>query len=117
MSATEELRRLLDERGVEYETNDRMGTFETTWSGFTAYQLTPRTKLIMHPTPEQAIAATLGGGECEDAGTRFNAWVCSECKATLLLMFDDYGDPSYSVDGVADIPRYCPNCGKAVKHG
>lgn len=51
---------------------------------------------------------------CEDAGTRFNAWVCSECDATLLLMFDDYDEPTYSVNGVADVPRYCPNCGAKV---
>lgn len=67
----------------------------------------------------QAIAdelnAALGGEECEDAGTRFNAWVCSKCKATLLLMFDDYDEPTYSVDGVADVPRHCPNCGRKVK--
>lgn len=60
MSATDELRRLLDERGVPYETNDDMGASETRWNGFTAYQLTPNAKLVMHPTPEQAIAATLG---------------------------------------------------------
>lgn len=70
----------------------------------------------------QAIAdelnATLGGGECEDTNERFNAWTCSECKATLLLMFDDYDEPTYSVDGVADVPRFCPNCGKrCVHHG
>ena len=63
----------------------------------------------------KAWFAALGGGECEDANTRFNAWTCSECKATLLLMFDDFGEPTYSVDGVADVPRHCPNCGKAVK--
>jgi rubrerythrin len=51
---------------------------------------------------------------CQDEGTRFNAWVCSECKATLLLLFDDCGEPTYSVDGVADVPRYCPNCGAKV---
>lgn len=68
MSATDELRRLLDERGVPYETNDDMGASETRWNGFTAYQLTPNAKLVMHPTPEQAIAATLGGGvkDCEN---------------------------------------------------
>lgn len=60
MNATEELRRMLDERGEPYTTNDDMGCRETSWRGFTAYQLTPDSKLIMHPTPEQAIAATLG---------------------------------------------------------
>lgn len=55
-----------------------------------------------------------GAGTCKDACNRFNAWVCSECGATLLLMFDDYGEPSYSVDGVADVPHFCPNCGRKV---
>lgn len=60
-SPTERLREMLDERGEPYTTNDHMGAKETSWRGFAAYQLTPSSKLIMHPTPEQAIAATLGG--------------------------------------------------------
>lgn len=59
--------------------------------------------------------AALGSGTCHDKCSRFNAWVCSECGATLLLMFDDYGEPTYSVDGVADVPRFCPNCGRRVE--
>ena len=51
---------------------------------------------------------------CHDTNTRFNAWTCSECKCTLLLVFDDYGEPSLSIDGVADVPKYCPNCGRKV---
>ena len=62
----------------------------------------------------QAVEATLARGTCRDKCSRFNAWVCSECGATVLLMFDDYGEPSYAVDGVADVPRYCPNCGREV---
>lgn len=65
-------------------------------------------------TPERAVSATLGSGTCRDTNKRFNAWQCSECGATLLLMFDDYGEPTYSVDGVADVPRFCPNCGRRV---
>ena len=59
---TELLRKLLDERGVEYETNDHMGACETSWNGFTVTQLSPNANLIMAVTPEQAIAATLGSG-------------------------------------------------------
>lgn len=51
---------------------------------------------------------------CHDANTRFNAWTCSECKCTQLLMFDDYGEPTLSIDGVASVPKYCPNCGAKV---
>ena len=60
MSATDELRRLLDERGVEYETDDRNGLRETIWCGTVVFQLSPTAKMTMIVTPEQAIAATLG---------------------------------------------------------
>ena len=83
MSATDELRRMLDERGVPYETNDDMGASETRWNGFTAYQLTPNAKLVMHPTPEQAIAATLGNHEIVR---------CRDC-----VYFDKYENDEISV--------------------
>lgn len=51
---------------------------------------------------------------CHDSNNRFNAWQCSECGATMLLMFDDFGEPTFSVNGVADVPHYCPNCGAKV---
>ena len=56
----------------------------------------------------------LGRETCHDANTRFDAWTCSVCKCTLLLMFDDYGEPALSVDGVASVPNHCPNCGRRV---
>lgn len=52
---------------------------------------------------------------CHDANTRFNAWTCSECKCTLQLMFDDYGESTLNIDGVASVPNYCPNCGARVE--
>lgn len=128
MTATEELRRLLDERGVEWEADDAQvdgnGTtycvtyvkegYGRTW----VYEEPPNCDLLIsydHDLGvEDAIDATLGRGECHDDNSRFNAWRCSECRATVLLMFDDYGEPSYSVDGVADVPKYCPNCGRRV---
>ena len=82
MSATDELRRLLDERGVEYFTDDDERAYDeparTTWDFvLCGYEMTVtvtefvdidgKTYLEMdfhHAfTPEQAIAATLGGGE------------------------------------------------------
>ena len=68
-SATEELRRLLDERGVEWREGSPN---KTKWTvdgiEFVATNAWPRndetrTKLVMHatyPTPEQAVEATLG---------------------------------------------------------
>jgi hypothetical protein len=83
---------MLDERGVEYETNDSMGASETTWSGFTAYQLTPTAKLIMNPTPEQAIAATLGGGKLTAEQVRkaiFRCGVWDEHNAVISVSRTD----------------------------
>ena len=59
-SATEELRAMLDEAGVEYETDDGEFALETKWNGATAFQLGPNANMLMAVTPAQAIAATLG---------------------------------------------------------
>lgn len=124
MTATEELRRMLDERGVEWEDMSIRPYACTSWRDPDGEPCTalegaddiPNGKLSVQAllTPEQAIVATLGRGTCRDKNRRFNTWECSECGATVLLMFDDFGEPSYCVDGVADVPRYCPNCGRRV---
>ena len=120
MTATEELRALLDERGVEYTIDHGYREFfwdfgESGRARARAIGTSGRVQMIVTGiTPEQAVAATLGRGTCRDSNKRFDAWLCSECGATLLLMFDDCGEPTYSVDGVADVPHYCPNCGRKV---
>ena len=74
MTATDELRRLLDERGVEHEDRDDWGTW---WS----YNGTEACYVMSHGgifflnvksvTPEQAIEATLGGDlQAENAKLR-----------------------------------------------
>lgn len=109
MSATDELRRMLDERGVPYETNDDMGASETRWNGFTAYQLTPNAKLVMHPTPEQAIAATLGSGTCENVNTDGYGFYfeCSECGYSTIVH-----NCAIRLD---ELPKFCPECGCKVR--
>ena len=125
MTATDELRRMMDERGVEWTVPDEVWNQDsiTYWQvgsiKLVAFESENGTlwlncNSVTDLTPEQAIAATLGAGTCHDKCSRFNAWVCSECGATVLLMFDDYDEPSYSVDGVADVPHFCPNCGRRV---
>ena len=99
-SATDELHRLLDERGVEHVDGESMtyindadfipaagGTFDVT---------------LYERTPEQAIDATLGRGTCRiGRGTSGLMHVttghCSECGAEVVK-------PA----------RYCPNCGRKV---
>ena len=133
-TATERLRALLDKRGVKYREWDGTHPITVWHDGQFTYEYmersladgvkphtgevldgTGRLEAVIHVcSPEQAVEATLGRGTCMDKCSRFNAWVCSECGATVLLMFDDYGEPSYSVDGVADVPHYCPSCGRRV---
>ena len=126
MSATDELRRMLDERGVPYETNDDMGASETRWNGFTAYQLTPNAKLVMHPTPEQAIAVTLGnsrvkppcdGGYCPLCGAIERT--CHIVKNSRKYVLSDgrelFDDGCSICNGyVGDGDNYCSNCGARV---
>lgn len=109
MTATDELREMLDECGIEYKADDRNGLRETIWCGMAAFQLSPTAKMTMIVTPEQAIAATLGSGTCELVETdrytnsreTIHVLECSEC-----------GETCEHVNGI--YPR-CPHCGKAVK--
>ena len=112
MSATDELRRLLDERGVEYETNDHLGAYETSWDGFTAMQLTPGAKLMMVFTPEQAIAATLRGGMCHITASSTDG-LCSDNPRQYFELSCGH---TFTLDGL-EPPNYCPNCGAKVIQG
>ena len=99
-TATEVVRRLLDERGVEWTGSDTRTGFIVDGIDWEAYEhvvfgepsglLSVMTAL----TPEQAIDATLGRGTCHVAAFGF----CSECGARM--------------DGIYQ--RYCPNCGRKV---
>lgn len=147
MTATDRLRALLDERGVEnvwkFDGNKMWdsdggccGTiYETQWESpdglrhltFTEYpneERTTRLVIAWHPTPEQAVAATLGvtdatGGRQDGAGT---------CK---VEGFDDgmdegldgewfaYAPPTWHLSCGHEVygserPRYCSTCGRRV---
>lgn len=110
MTATDELRRLLDERGVEYRTH---GMTDRTWfdvDGISWFVIERENGGIaveaMLLTPEQAIEATLGRGECR-IERRQSAWGgftehCSECGADLGC-------------DTRNTQHYCPNCGRKVR--
>lgn len=110
-SATDELRRLLDERGVEWEPSAWDAQHETFYSvengvGFivTEFPEIGRMSLAcdMRITPEQAVEATLGRGTCEVEYV--SDWMGWHCKACDMLW-----------QGLRDQrPRYCPNCGRKV---
>ena len=111
MTATERLRELLDARGVQVVDN----VFGITWDYYSDPHTATdsldgtRTLIVSGLTPEQAIAATLGAGECEmeyggditpDTAKAMGVYFCSEC-----------GSPIYN----DCMPYFCGYCGKAVK--
>ena len=102
MTATDRLRALLDERGVEHYD----GTNGTLWGKdaigyrFSADELTSG-RMSVHmwcETPEQAVEATLGSGTCKLTmdGTD-GCFGCSEC-----------------LENIPPLANYCPNCGRKV---
>lgn len=116
MIATDELRRLLDERGAEWWEEDG----HTLWYGesihhaasaFSSFMFGENDKVHLSAmvTPEQAIAATLGAGTCQVETTE--NWLpaeryhrCNHCGAFFAVL-----------DASGDIPPHCcPNCGRKV---
>lgn len=122
MSATERLRALLDERGVEWMPSVFDPQHETFYSvengvGFivTEFPEIQRMSLAcdMRITPEQAIDATLGPGTCMAVSMRerdkrpylHDELVCSKCGCQLAHEFGHVWQ------------HYCPNCGREVTDG
>lgn len=108
MTATDELRRMLDERGVELRDDSSIyGTRRTVWTAngvtYVAAEVSGRLKVSGYLTPEQAIEATLGRGTCrlEREPDSDRLWWCSSCH-------------SYH-EHVSEFPwEYCPRCGAKV---
>lgn len=119
MTATEELRAMLDERGVEWVRgvyND--GIVE--WEGENgricrAFERNEPLTVdvdILAVTPSQAVEATLGRGECkmqlrDDIRSHAyqDTYECSECGEQVLRE---------TFMGESEPPKYCPNCGAKV---
>jgi len=111
MSATERLRALLTEHGVEWRRTPHYSSEsidnETVFRGdgiewYANDHLNGRLGLRTaryEVTPEQAVAATLGRGTCRDCLGEVEPFECSECHRRLNEM---------------KFPRYCPNCGRRV---
>ncbi len=115
MTATDELRKMLDERGVEWMDDSYAQLWCTVWHGqdgkqwrMTENQSGMLTELkAWKVTPAQAIAATLGAGTCQlkraswDNGTCTWGCICSACDAHL----EHETGIGYN---------FCPNCGRKV---
>lgn len=107
-SATDDLRRLLDERGVEWIGTDfTKPTKGHPTSTSLDEELHDAVFIEYHDgnvlrlfdlTPEQAVEATLGRGTCHDVAIEGEWFECSECGCVRQLLH----------------PHYCPNCGRKV---
>lgn len=118
MTATDELRRMLDERGVEWTPSvfdPQHETFYSTENGVgfivTEFPEIQRMSLAcdMRITPEQAIAATLGSSNCTN-GERTNE-TCRDAAGKQMAFF------ACSVCGASNEhkhPRFCYGCGRKV---
>lgn len=100
MSATDELRRMLDERGVEWTYGDGTVSFSDGkhWCHAWAYNDDTMCVSMGYFTPEQAVAATLGAGTCKLTMNGTNGcFGCSEC-----------------LENIPPLANFCPNCGRKV---
>lgn len=110
MSATERLRKLLNERGVKYDADDttlsdgdvsqvtywQSRGIEWSTDGRDEYLAFDAVQLI---TPEEAITATLGSGTCHLVPYNENYATCSECGISLPRTHGGWW-------------FYCPGCGR-----
>ena len=108
MTPTDKLRALLDERGIEHDDNDAntevTGVRITRWKNGGKRDVryeewrNGTTRLDAgNVSPEQAIAATVGGGTCHKKW-RNGYGFCSECGCNIT----------------GEWAIYCPNCGRKV---
>lgn len=120
MSATDELRTMLDERGVKYETDDTQVS-DTEWYYVTklrdgyrdrwTYEEPPECGLLLSYqydlSAEDAIEATLGRGTCHIRPWRMEHdtgfFDCMECDCGYVADVSDWAKW-----------HYCPNCGSKV---
>lgn len=127
MTATERLRQLLDERGVEWEEPDPYQD-ATAWVGSSNIEYVahegvsfdgPTGRLILFClTPEQAVDATLGRGTCRDVCNSVSEFTCIACGfncdlTSWISLFD--GDEGRHRCHHHGTPNYCPNCGRRVE--
>lgn len=130
-SATDELRRLLDERGVEWEepTDEYwellggMSTrnYVTIIGEKCVEEALDGTLVVYRLTPAQAIDATLGRGTCQVDVLNTGDCAGYECSEYIMhcnACGHEFGHVLYNEDGdvwMSEQPNYCPNCGARVE--
>lgn len=122
MSATDELRRMLDERGVEWEDMSIRPYACTSWRDPDGEPCTalegaddiPDGRLSAQAllTPAQAIDATLGRGTCRNISPKLgnDEFTCEECCARVYGSCGEWFDANWKYHKF----NYCPNCGRRV---
>lgn len=130
MTETDELRRILDERGIEYETDDAQVS-ETEWYYVTklrdgyrdrwTYEEPPDCDLLVSYQydlgAEDAIAATVGRGTCEaDETETIKCWVkCKDEPSTEhmeLIHVMECSECGHTYEHVNGDYEFCPRCGR-----
>lgn len=123
MTATDELRRMLDERGVEWSDHSDEFVLHTEWDSYSCWfneypdGWTAWGKCV-HGTPAEAIEGTLGRETCHDANVG-GKFVCSECGALVdstdvgRSYVDEWGKRWYATSHEHGF-NYCPNCGRKI---
>ena len=122
MTATEKLRAMLDERGVEHFDGTEMTLwgYEPTGNGTGVYRImadeVAKGRLVVRmlfKTPEQAIEATLGKGECEVVSSTDMTDVYDYIPTSYWRFLMSCGCDFDWMDRYP--PFYCPCCGRKVK--
>lgn len=116
MSATDDLRRLLDERGIEWRDGDATSTTEwqdESGAEWSAMEWAPTLSvLVSKRTPSQAVEIALGRGKCKwelaHSGTLYDKWQCSCCGYEFVEPRTDQGYTEME-------PNFCPKCGREVE--
>ena len=121
MSATDELRRLLDERGVECRQTEWIDGITVKWRGSDGSEYGARNGLsfdgptgglvLYDLTPAQAVEATLGRGTCTVVSKLL---IEGEYVPSSYYEFEMECGEGFKWDESIP-PRCCPNCGRKVR--
>ena len=115
MTATDELRRLLDDRGVEWTYGDGTVSYASDGRWFHAWAYNDGAMCVSmgYLTPEQAIEATLGRGTCRNISPKLgnDEFTCEECLARVYGSGGQWFDVNWKYHKF----NFCPNCGRRVE--
>lgn len=119
MSATEELRSLLDEKGVEWRNTVKWD--ETTWvkvDGWHGIKAEPwgesTLKLTVYDvTPVQAMKMMMGREKLCRLVDRYGDWYCTNCDE-MVGTCDNTSELHVDSNTVEHLWKYCPYCGARV---